>query len=536
MNIVCIGDLPTGLVGWLHQAHHVRTVARPTAEDLKGAEYAFVADSRRVTEDLALLANAEVPFGYYAEAIDDDRLVSIVLRYPCDSVIEGKSPSHEVIKVALDAAYRRVVREAKPRSGLDFTSYFTLSETGTNRHQEYAKRAAISLVSASTQGLMRNLRSTIQAMDRTPLPTLRWDPSPTAPDVPFTGGKLKPGSRPPLSQLFGLGRPAAAERLGMGEIASRRADFPQPGMALIRGESGSGKTLIADLMWRAFSVSRQWTDNNAGVQMPYVKINCGAKTAKNFDHEMFGSAPGYWSGIDKPVVGELARADYGVAFLDEIGDMEQSAQSRLKAVLDDLVICPFGLDPYYLHLRVVAATNVALETSGFQHDLFRRFAFTLDVPALNDRKEELPRLIAYAAQNPMINPPRGASLTVTGMADAAVKALRDHDWSHGNYRELGQVVGRAVFKAAQAGRAVVTIDDVRESFGAKALPTDARQVVRISKPIVADAAVEVASEFDLAQAATVHGVPILRHDDTQWVRSAVGTYVYRPEKDKENRR
>lgn len=544
MSVLCVGDIPPIFRERLALSFpgEVRHETRlPAAID---AAFVFYAESASEREDLARLAEEECAVGYWAPVVGHDQLVSIVLSFDIDVVLHGEPPGAPAMEYAIRRLQRRLSQASGAPAGrgtLRLGDLFTVPDGDPEqRHRRYQRSAGLALLSASTQDMARAMRFTIKAMNRQPVPKMPWRAGGRS---ALTAKKVLPGGAvPTLDDLFQLGPSGdAKQRLGFGQARMRREAYPKTGMALIRGQSGTGKSLVADLMHQAFQQSPQWRAHNAVpssaeagpesrdvASMPFVRINCGAMTAENFDHTLIGTAAEQFSGIGNAVVGLLPRADYGVAFFDEIGDMDPTAQSRLKPILDDLEVTPFGMEPYYLHLRVIAATNVDLESSGFQHDLLQRFSYSITVPPLSERAEELPRLIDYAAQNPMINITPAGGLDVTHIDQAAMRELQAHDWSHGNFRELRRVVESAVFQAMSDRRRAVSAQDVRDSFLAKPIAPRERRRVQVAREISDPGEIPVLSAEDLEKAAIVHDVPILvSPDGNQWVRAAGVTYSYR---------
>lgn len=533
MSVLCVGNVPEIFRERLALSFSVQHAQELPQEIGDETGYVVYAESATETADLTVLDSVDKPIGvcYWAPVIDHDKLLSVVLGFDVDAVLHGCPPAPLAMEYVTKRIRRYLDQLAKNTSTHDALALRSLFQIPAGNgseplHVRYHRSAGLTLLSASTQDMARRMRYTIRAMNREPVPEMPWTHSGRS--ALDEHGLLTP-ARPTLADLFQVGPPGDTNnRLGFGLAEQRRQVYPKVGMALIRGESGTGKSLIADLMRQAFQRSDQWQKANASTPMPFVRINCGAMTSENFDHTMFGTARDQFSGIPKAVVGLLPRADYGVAFFDEIGDMDHSAQSRLKAVLDDLVITPFGMEPYYLHLRVIAATNVALESSGFQHDLLQRFTYTITVPPLAERREELPRLIDFAAQNPMINSTGGEELAVTHISHGAVSLLEEQDWSHGNFRELRRVVESAVFRAISERRKIVTNDDVARSFLAKPTPPQERRVVRLATELDDPHEIPVRQFDDLDKASAVHQVPILESPDgDRWVRAAGVTYSYR---------
>ena len=226
------------------------------------------------------------------------------------------------------------------------------------------------------------------------------------------------------------------EVLDLLALIPRVADTAVP--VLVRGESGSGKELIA----RALHESGPRADH------PFVTVNCAAVPEALLEAEFFGVEAGAATGVAaRP--GKFEQADKGTIFLDEIGDMSPALQARFLRVIEDKVITRVGgAKETRLDVRVIAATNMDLdqrERQGlFRRDLLYRLnTVQLIVPPLRRRKEDLPVLteyfIARAAQE-YNRPVRGAS-------EEVLVLFAGFSWS-GNIRQLQHVVERAVILAA----------------------------------------------------------------------------------------
>ena len=218
-------------------------------------------------------------------------------------------------------------------------------------------------------------------------------------------------------------------------LVARVASAPVP--VLIRGESGSGKELVA----RALHESGPRADE------PFVVVNCAAVPESLLEAEFFGVEPGAATGVAaRP--GKFEQAGKGTIFLDEIGDMSPALQAKLLRVIEDKTIVRVGgTVERQVGARVVAATNMDLdlrERQGlFRRDLLYRLnTIQLIVPPLQRRKEDLPVLteyfIARAAQE-YDRPVRGAN-------DDVLSLFARFDWP-GNIRQLRHVVERAVILA-----------------------------------------------------------------------------------------
>ena len=204
---------------------------------------------------------------------------------------------------------------------------------------------------------------------------------------------------------------------------------------LIRGESGVGKELVA----RAIHNSSPRRDG------PFVTLNCAAITESLLESELFGHEKGAFTGATEKMVGKFEAADRGTIFLDEIGEMPPSTQSKFLRVLEGH---PFerlgGNNRIQVDVRVVAATNRPLEQAvrdgQFRRDLFFRLQVVeMRVPPLRERLEDVPTL----AEHFLKKFTRETGRKIKGFTPAAVDRLQEYGWP-GNVRELRNVVERAV--------------------------------------------------------------------------------------------
>ncbi len=160
---------------------------------------------------------------------------------------------------------------------------------------------------------------------------------------------------------------------------------------LITGETGVGKEVVAQSLYRE---SPRAVNN-------FVKINCAALPETLLESELYGYEKGAFTGAHKKRSGKFLTADKGVLFLDEIGDMPLSLQSKMLHVLQSGEFSPLGSDEdFKTDVWVIAATNHNLEESinnkTFREDLFYRLnIIKIDIPPLRDRKEDIPALVEY---------------------------------------------------------------------------------------------------------------------------------------------
>src|SRR5690242_18921080 len=166
---------------------------------------------------------------------------------------------------------------------------------------------------------------------------------------------------------------------------------PTETTVLITGESGTGKELVA----RAIHYG------SPRARAPFVAVNCCAVPADLAESAFFGHRKGSFSGASSDHSGYFEQAHGGTLFLDEIGDMPLALQAKLLRVLEDHVIVPVGAtQTKKLDVRVLAGTNANLsadvDAGRFRSDLFFRLArFTVEIPPLRNRVEDIPLLAAH---------------------------------------------------------------------------------------------------------------------------------------------
>ncbi|SZD72729.1 Transcriptional regulatory protein ZraR [Candidatus Ornithobacterium hominis] len=218
---------------------------------------------------------------------------------------------------------------------------------------------------------------------------------------------------------------------------------------LIVGPNGTGKELVAHHI-------HEKSDRN---KMPMVEVNCAAIPAELIESELFGHMKGSFTGAHKDKAGKFEQANKGTLFLDEIGDMSLSAQAKVLRALQEKKITRVGGDKEIsVDVRVLAATNKNLKkeiaNGKFREDLYHRLAVILiPVPALNDRKEDIPELIEHFAQKIA----EGQGKAPKSFHKKAIEKLKNKDWT-GNIRELRNVVERLVI----LGNNPITEQDVED--------------------------------------------------------------------------
>ena len=204
---------------------------------------------------------------------------------------------------------------------------------------------------------------------------------------------------------------------------------------LITGPNGTGKELVAHNLH----------EKSNRAQYPLVEVNCAAIPSELIESELFGHVKGAFTPAVKDRAGKFEAADKGTIFLDEIGDMSLAAQAKVLRALQESMITRVGADKdIKVDVRVIAATNKDLrkeiEEGRFREDLYHRLAVILiKVPALNDRRDDIPLLIEHFTKK--IAEENGSAQKV--FSTEAIDLLKKYDWT-GNIRELRNVVERLI--------------------------------------------------------------------------------------------
>lgn len=222
---------------------------------------------------------------------------------------------------------------------------------------------------------------------------------------------------------------------------------PSDARVLITGSNGTGKELVA----------RGLHELSNRVKMPFIEVNCAAIPSELIESELFGHEKGAFTSAVKDKKGKFELAQGGTIFLDEIGDMSLSAQAKVLRALQENVIQRVGSEKdTKIDCRVIAATNKDLrkeiEAGRFREDLFHRIAIILiHVPALNDRREDIP-LLAEHFLTVVCN---DHGIARKEFEQKAIQALTAINWT-GNIRELRNVIERLVILAGD----IITEQDV----------------------------------------------------------------------------
>ena len=210
---------------------------------------------------------------------------------------------------------------------------------------------------------------------------------------------------------------------------------PTNSTVLITGETGTGKELVARAIHR----------RSPRASRAFVSVNCAAIPSSLISSELFGHEKGAFTGAIQRRQGRFELADGGTIFLDEVGELPAEIQVSLLRVLQEHEFERLGgTRPIRTNVRVVAATNrdleSAIEDNTFRSDLFYRLnVFPLEMPALRDRREDIPLLIEYFTHRLA----RRAGKKINKIRKETLNLLQSYDWP-GNVRELQNVVERAI--------------------------------------------------------------------------------------------
>jgi len=235
----------------------------------------------------------------------------------------------------------------------------------------------------------------------------------------------------------------------------------KPVTVLVRGETGTGKELVARALY-------QHSDR---AQHPFIVVNCVAIPETLLESELFGHEQGAFTGATTRRIGRFEQANKGTLFLDEIGDMTMSTQAKLLRVLQDKIIQRLGgKEMIPVDVRIIAATHrdleAAIRENQFREDLYYRLnVATITVPPLRDRREDVPPLVHHFLQR------YGAELGSfkSSMAPEAIQFLQQQTWP-GNVRELENVVRKSLLLARGF---TIGPDEVRAALAQTKLPRPA---------------------------------------------------------------
>ena len=256
---------------------------------------------------------------------------------------------------------------------------------------------------------------------------------------------------------------------------------------LIEGESGTGKELVAHFVHR----------KSDRAEKPFVKVNCAAIPEQLLESELFGHVRGAFTGALKDRQGRFEAADGGTIFLDEIGELSSSIQSKLLRILQTKDFERVGENiTRIVDVRVISATNrnldEALKEGSFREDLFYRLnGVRIKLPPLRERPEDVPFLIHHFLE-------KFSKEKNIELAPDADKALKVYRWS-GNVRELENVIERAALLSANGVIEMNHLpEEIRTASEPKALSLEEAEKVQIKKVL------QLAKDYD--DAARILGV------------------------------
>lgn len=299
-------------------------------------------------------------------------------------------------------------------------------------------------------------------------------------------GDAETSNAEPGDALIGGGRAMLEVYKSLGRLTAT------PVTVLIRGETGTGKELIARALYQHGHRAHQ----------PFVTVNCAAIPENLLESELFGHEKGAFTGAISSRVGKFEQAHNATLFLDEIGDLDLSLQAKLLRVLQEKRIQRIGgRADIPVDVRIIAATHRDLErmvaTGEFREDLFYRLnVASIALPPLRERSEDIPRLVEFFLQR------YGRELNVarTAITTRALRYLEEQPWP-GNVRQLQNVVRKALINAR--GYAIDASDlqkILRETESALSPETDGRGNALRSLEELARATLQRARQGEIAGA------------------------------------
>ena len=265
---------------------------------------------------------------------------------------------------------------------------------------------------------------------------------------------------------------------------------PTQATVLLLGETGPGKEVFAQAIHNGSKRSGK----------PFMALNCSSFSKELLESELFGHKAGAFTGAAKDKRGLIEEADTGTLFLDEIGEMPFELQSKLLRVLETNEFIKVGdTKPTRVDVRVIAATNRDLQEEvkdgKFREDLFYRLnVFNISLPALRNRKEDIPLLADFFMQIFA----RKAGRRIDAMSGEFLEHLQHHEWK-GNIRELKNVMERAV------------ILSITNELTVNNLPLELQSGAGYSRAKQGESGSNTLSAFDLASAEKLHIQRVLIH-------------------------
>ena len=218
---------------------------------------------------------------------------------------------------------------------------------------------------------------------------------------------------------------------------------------LLTGESGTGKSQLARVIH----------DNGPRAAQAFVEVNCGALPENLIESELFGAMPGAHSTATRRIDGKVAAADRGTLFLDEVGDLSVTAQTKLLQLLQSQIYYPLGsARPIKANVRVIAATNIDLQRAvaegRFREDLFYRLqVLPVRVPSLAERRDDISTLARHFCADVCTR----HRLPRLHLSPNAERAAESAPWP-GNVRQLAHAIEAAAIRAMAAAASQIEIE------------------------------------------------------------------------------
>jgi len=254
-------------------------------------------------------------------------------------------------------------------------------------------------------------------------------------------------------------------------IKQTRKIAPSNSSVLIQGETGTGKELFADLIYKLDPKRRNH---------PFIAINCGAIPENLLEGELFGYKKGAYTGADKDKAGKFLLANGGVIFLDEINSLPLSQQVKLLRAIDKKIIVPLGATmPQKIDVKVITASNEDLarkvREGTFREDLLYRInVITINIPPLRKRKEDIPLLAHYFLSEHQNGKERK-------MTQAAMEYLCSLKWK-GNVRELENLIKRLLLTSDKSifshSDIEVALSDGQSAFSSSFSSSSPTQIIK----------------------------------------------------------
>jgi transcriptional regulator with PAS, ATPase and Fis domain len=230
---------------------------------------------------------------------------------------------------------------------------------------------------------------------------------------------------------------------------------------LIEGETGTGKSLIANIIYNA--VTNVLNNEN---ELKFYKFSLVNIEKNLINSEVFGTRKGSYTGAEDRK-GRLLENIFNIVFFDEIAEVPPSTQSRLLLYLDDYRITPEGYDkePLTVPTFLIAATNKdikkEIEQGNFRKDFYHRFKYKIKIPSLKERKEDMRFLISFILQSPFINQvDENLNYSVDKISLEAIEKLENFTYT-GNFRELESVLKNAVNDCIIKNQSIILPENIQ---------------------------------------------------------------------------